>query len=302
MTIVSDSVLIESKPARDNQLERVPNERALEILNKAKALLVALWKGTGVTTTEEIARYYEVESSVVRHASKQHRDELLNDGWREVKGQENLKSLRSIGSEVFSLPEATTRIAIWTPRASLRLGMILRDSIIAKAVRTSLLDAVEVIPAQSQEIERLKLELELVRAQESTARTQERLMQATNAIANLHGTGMVALILGKPDAILTHTEVIEKTVAVDPKTGRVLAQSDGLTIGYLTKRLGFKNNEQTWQWLNSVQLGKDSGVWAKELTAHPTLKLPRQLLPQVQRLFAYQVGNRQLLLGEGGGR
>jgi hypothetical protein len=302
MTIVSDSVLVESKSARDNQLERVPHERALEILNKAKALLVALWKGTGVTTTEEIAHYYEVESSVVRHASKQHRDELLNDGWREVKGQENLKSLRSIGSEVFSLPEATTRIAIWTPRASLRLGMILRDSIIAKAVRTSLLDAVEVIPAQSQEIERLKLELELARAQESTARTQERLMQATNAIANLHGTGMVALILGKPDAILTHTEVIEKTVAVDPKTGRVLAQSDGLTIGYLTKRLGFKNNEQTWQWLNSVQLGKDSGVWSKELTAHPTLKLPRQLLPQVQRLFAYQVGNRQLLLGEGGGR
>ena len=91
MTIVSDSVLVESKSARDNQLERVPHERALEILNKAKALLVALWKGTGVTTTEEIARYYEVESSVVRHASKQHRDELLNDGWREVKGQENLK-------------------------------------------------------------------------------------------------------------------------------------------------------------------------------------------------------------------
>ncbi len=162
--------------------------------------------------------------------------------------------------------------------------------------------AKQLIPAQSQEIERLKLELELARAQESTARTQERLMQATNAIANLHGTGMVALILGKPDAILTHTEVIEKTIAVDPKTGRVLAQSDGLTIGYLTKRLGFKNNEQTWQWLNSVQLGKDSGAWSKELTAHPTLKLPRQILPQIQRLFAYQVGNRQLLLGEGGGR
>ncbi len=159
----------------------------------------------------------------------------------------------------------------------------------------------EVVPAQAQEIERLKLELELARAQESTARTQERLMQATNAIANLHGTGMVALILGKPDAVITHTEVIEKTVAVDAK-GRVLAQSDGMTIGYLTKRLGFKNNEQTWQWLNSVQLGKDSGAWSRELTAHPTLKLPRQLLPQVQRLFAYQVGNRQLLLGEGGAR
>lgn len=302
MTIISDSILVESKSARDRQLERVPHERALEIINKAKALLVAVWKGTGVTTTEELARYYEVESSVVRHASKQHRDELLNDGWREVKGQENLKSLRSIGSEVFSLPSATTRIAIWTPRASLRLGMILRDSVVAKAVRTSLLDAVEtVIPAQSARIRELELELQVAQAQASAAQSQERLMQATGAIATLHGSGMVALILGKPDAIITHTEVIEKTIAVNSK-GRVLAQSDGLTIGYLTKRLGFKNNDQTWQWLNSVQLGKDSGAWSRELTAHPTLKLPRHLLPQIQRLFAYQVGNRQLLLGEGSGR
>ncbi len=161
--------------------------------------------------------------------------------------------------------------------------------------------AVEIIPAQSQAIERLRLELQVAQAQATAAQSQERLMQATNAIANLHGTGMVALILGKPDAILTQTEVIEKTIAVDPK-GRVLSQSDGLTIGYLTKRLGFKNNEQTWQWLNSVQLGKDSGAWSKELTAHPTMKLPRHLLPQIQRLFAYQVGNRQLLLGEGGRR
>lgn len=161
--------------------------------------------------------------------------------------------------------------------------------------------AAEIIPAQALEIERLRLELQVAQAQATAAQSQERLMQATNAIASLHGSGMVALILGKPDAILTQTEVIEKTVAVDPK-GRVIAQSDGLTIGYLTKHLGFKNNEQTWQWLNSVQLGKESGAWSKELTAHPTLKLPRHHLPKIQRLFAYQVGNRQLLLGEGGGR
>lgn len=145
--ILSDSVLVESKSARDNQLARLSHDRALEIVNKAKGLLVALWQGTGVTTTEEIARYYEVESSVVRHASKQHRDELLSDGWREVKGKEDLKALRSIGCEVFSLPLATTRVAIWTPRAALRLGMVLRDSAIGQAVRTSLLDAIEqVIP------------------------------------------------------------------------------------------------------------------------------------------------------------
>ncbi|MGH2412501.1 MAG: hypothetical protein ACRDEA_02150 [Microcystaceae cyanobacterium] len=139
MTILSESILVESKTARERQLNNFSHERALETLNKAKALLVALWQGTGVTTTEEIARYYEVESSVVRHASKQHRDELLSDGWHEVKGKENLEALRNIGCEVFSLPQATTRVALWTPRATLRLGMLLRDSEVAKALRTALL-------------------------------------------------------------------------------------------------------------------------------------------------------------------
>ncbi len=102
MTIVSDLVLVESKSARNNQLARLSHESALEIINRAKGLLVALWQGTGVTTTEEIARYYEVESSVVRHASKQHRDELLSDGWREVKGKEELKALSCLPFNVFS--------------------------------------------------------------------------------------------------------------------------------------------------------------------------------------------------------
>jgi len=92
--ILADSVLVESRTARDNQMEHISHERATEALNRAKALLFALWQGTGVTITEEIVRYYDVESSVVRHASKQYRDELVSDGWREVKGTENLESLR----------------------------------------------------------------------------------------------------------------------------------------------------------------------------------------------------------------
>ncbi|PSB28361.1 DNA-binding protein [Chlorogloea sp. CCALA 695] len=297
MTIVSDSVLVESKSARDNQLESVSHRDAQSILNKVKALFFAVWKNEGITTTEQLAAFYEIEPNSIRQVLKRHQDEFELDGLKSLRGKD-LKEVR----DVLSLTSTAVNLTIWTPRAVLRLGMLLRDSAIAKAVRTSAVNAIETtIPAQSARIRELELELRVAQAQTTAAQSQERLMQATNAIANLHGTGMVALILGKPDAVITHTEVIEKTIAVDPK-GRVVAQSDGLTIGYLTKRLGFKNNEQTWQWLNSVQLGKDSGAWSKELTAHPTLKLPRQLLPQVQRLFAYQVGNRQLLLGEGGRR
>lgn len=36
MTILSDSVLVESKSARDNQLERVSHDRAATILDKVK--------------------------------------------------------------------------------------------------------------------------------------------------------------------------------------------------------------------------------------------------------------------------
>jgi hypothetical protein len=37
-------------------------------------------------------------------------------------------------------------LTLWTPRAALRLGMLLRDSAIAKAVRTVILDIVESAP------------------------------------------------------------------------------------------------------------------------------------------------------------
>ena len=41
-------------------------------------------------------------------------------------------------------------LTVWTPRAALRLGMLLQDSPVAKAVRDNLLNLVErVIPTQS---------------------------------------------------------------------------------------------------------------------------------------------------------
>nr|MDJ0649736.1 hypothetical protein [Xenococcaceae cyanobacterium MO_188.B19] len=51
--------------------------------------------------------------------------------------------------DLWSLPSKTSQVTVWTPRSVLRAGMLMRDSEVAKAVRTSLLNAVEkVIPAQ----------------------------------------------------------------------------------------------------------------------------------------------------------
>jgi phage regulator Rha-like protein len=65
-----------------------------------------------------------------------------------------------------------------------------------------------VVPSQAKEIEKLKLELQL-------AQTQERLLLTTQSIATMHGSQMVALILGKPEAIVTRTEKVETLVTVD---------------------------------------------------------------------------------------
>jgi len=155
MTILSDSVLIESRSARDSQLERMSHGKAQEILGKVKAIFFALWKGNSIATTEQVADFYEVPAANIRKAIERHRQELESDGLKVLSS----KALRDV-SDTMSLSSTAPKITIHTPRSTLRLGMTLEDSPIAKAVRTTLLDAVEyVIPALAHETERLKLAL-----------------------------------------------------------------------------------------------------------------------------------------------
>jgi anti-repressor protein len=149
--------------------------------------------------------------------------------------------------------------------------------------------AVKVIPAQAQEIERLKLELEL-------SKIQERLLMKTQAIATLHGSEMLALMMGKPDAIVTRTERVETLVAVDGK-GKAISKFDGVGITYLAKRYGFGSNTKACRaWLESI--GVSSEQWIVEPTIVKSQKLSRDLLPWLDRQYAARTGVRQQLLGE----
>jgi anti-repressor protein len=149
--------------------------------------------------------------------------------------------------------------------------------------------AVEVIPAQEREIERLKLELEL-------AKTQERLLKTTNAIATLHGSDMLALMMGKPDAIVTRTERVETLVAVDG-SGKAISSFDGVGITYLAKKYGFgKNTSACRYWLESIGVKQEQ--WIVEPTLVKSQKLSRDLLPWLDRQHAAKEGVRQRLIGE----
>jgi hypothetical protein len=131
-------VLLESCTARQDRLTDVNDDRALEAINKAKALLMASWNSTSIATTAQMAEYYEVSEKTVQTVARRNRKELTSDGLKTLKG----KALQ----EVFNMnisEEGTVALTIWTPRAALRLGMLLRDSLVAQKVRTILLDVAE---------------------------------------------------------------------------------------------------------------------------------------------------------------
>lgn len=145
----------------------------------------------------------------------------------------------------------------------------------------------EVIPAQNQEIERLKLELAL-------AQTQERLMLNTSVIATLHGSGMVALILGKPDAVIERVTEVEKTILCNER-GQPLKTFTGLSKTKLAKRYGMKKAADVVAWLESI--GK-ADLLQSGMTTTPCQYVPYEFVAELDRLWAQRQGSRQRLLGE----
>jgi hypothetical protein len=152
---MNELVLLESRTARQDRLTDVNDDRALETINKAKALLMAMWQGTGIATTEQMAEYYEVHNDTVKKVYQRNREELDLDGVKTLKGQvlkdyfKSISETRMVDGGDMMSPTGTrinSSLLIWTPRAALRLGMLLRDSLVAQQVRTILLDVAEQQP------------------------------------------------------------------------------------------------------------------------------------------------------------
>jgi len=294
--ILAESVLVESKTARDNQLERMSHERAAEVLSKVKSLYFALWQGTGAATTEQVRQFYEVDIDAVEAALRRCRAELQSDGVKALKGKllKDFKHVSASEAETSKAPSLT----IWTPRAALRLGMVLQDSPIAKAVRTSLLDAIEVIPAAVEKVRELELQLALAQAQAETAKAQERLMAASQVLGAINPD--LPILILRPDVTVIERPVpVETTVMVDERQ-RPIARFDGVGISALAHRYGFgkgnRANNACREWLRSI--GIKESDWVEEPTAHLTRKLSRSMLQWLDLQFATKSGIRQRLLGE----
>ncbi len=189
--MIAPEVLLESKTARDGQLTQVSHSAASDVLSKAKALVFALWQGTGAATTEQMAEYYEIDTEAVQSVLRRHRDELEPDGLKVLRG----KKVLDFVTVNMTVTNKARNLTIWTPRAALRLGMLLRDSEVAKQVRTVLLDVAQTAEPHgtsdsqqvrddiTQMVELAKIQAQTINEQSQALKEQQKLLTA--ALANL---------------------------------------------------------------------------------------------------------------------
>ena len=137
---------IDDRTLRDNSVNHY------EVLEKVKNLL--LIPELDVMTTEQVADYYEVDYDAVKKVYQRNADELESDGMHIekmenfLKGQ-NVSFQKERNKAILTYDNGITfsvtnrGLKVFPRRAILRVGMLLRDSAIAKEVRTQLLNIEE---------------------------------------------------------------------------------------------------------------------------------------------------------------
>jgi restriction system protein len=132
--MVHEVALLESQTLRAAVAART------EALEKVKALTL-LPDGLHVTT-RMVADYFEVAERTVNRLMQRHREELTENGMRTLRGSElELFKRDTLSPFPESYPQPRSNLALFTRRAVLNVAMLLRDSDVARRVRTYLLDA-----------------------------------------------------------------------------------------------------------------------------------------------------------------
>lgn len=158
---------IEDRALRDNVVGHY------EVLEKVKELL--LIPGIECMTKQQVADFYEVDVHALDMTIQRNGDELLSDGVELCKMEKFLNSQdvsfqKERNKAILTYPNGMTftvtnrGLKIFPRRAILRIGMLLRDSNIAKEVRTQLLNIEEKVEPEvkTKDIEEeQKLALEL---------------------------------------------------------------------------------------------------------------------------------------------
>ena len=141
---MKETQFIDDRHLRDKNVSR------FDVLEQVKDLL--LISGTDYAVLSQVADYYEVGLEAIASLVKDNREELLEDGLINATGVETKEILGKFSKDFANQRGYFTCDGIkfnhrnnllFTRRSILRVGMLLRDSVIAKEVRTQLLNIEE---------------------------------------------------------------------------------------------------------------------------------------------------------------
>ncbi|MBN9653619.1 hypothetical protein J0K78_05005 [Halobacillus sp. GSS1] len=131
---------------RDDYISRV------DTLDKVKDLI--LLPNMSMATTEQVADYYEVPIEAIRNITKEHNTELREDGFVKNAGKASQKLINKynpkrkvienrvghfiVVTENGEVQMSYSTNAFFSKRAILRIGMLVRDSLVGRDVRLAL--------------------------------------------------------------------------------------------------------------------------------------------------------------------
>lgn len=155
-------------------------------------------------TTEMVATFYDVDKNTVEQVIKRNKDELSRNGLRVLKGAElrQLKDeLAGQGTDVRDVSQSigsrTASLTLFNRRTLLNVGMLLRDSEVAKQVRMYLLEVEESATAEQKDS---AINATLVRLEEKVDELSENLGDYNQIETEANGLNLSATadILGMP--------------------------------------------------------------------------------------------------------
>ena len=163
--IKTEDSIIEVKTIREQFIGRT------EVLDKVKELF--LIPKLEVMTTKQVANYFEVDHNLINQCYKRNKAEIDNDGvtYKKIEefrcdkmsqlktGKRATTTFQTENGQIIEIQNNGTKC--FSKRAVLRIAMLLRDSEIAKEIRTQLLNTFEVATAE-QRIETIKTEQEIM--------------------------------------------------------------------------------------------------------------------------------------------
>lgn len=223
---MNDLILLESVSARNSAIADLNNDRATEHLNKAKALVMAMWQGAGAATNQQMAEYFEVPLDAIESVVRRFKDELTSDGLKVVKG----KDLKDVSAILAESQNRIPSLTVWTPRAALRLGMLLRDSDVAKQVRNVLLNiAMQSVP-----------EVTIAARPSLPTRDAVEYIQAADILAKLPDSRLTRLLNQRLVHELSLENVNQKQIApaVEEVKQYTTATVRASQLGYSAKQIG----------------------------------------------------------------